>query len=76
MASLLLITNIRHPLERFNIHTRPVHQLIKQLERPVVRLFHPARAGIPEGAFDGAGVLIAITEESIRYDSHRLDLDE
>ncbi len=49
----LLITDIRHPLERFDIHTRLVHQPVKQLERPVVRLFHAIGAGIPKGALDG-----------------------
>ncbi len=43
----LLITNIRHPLKRFDIHPRPVHQLVEELKRPIVRLFHGARAGIP-----------------------------
>jgi len=50
----LLITNIRHSLERLDIQARFVHQPIKQLERPVIRLFHAARAGIPKGAFNGA----------------------
>ncbi len=71
-----LITNIRHPLERFDIHPRPVHQPVKQLECPVIRFFHTARTGVPEEAFGRALVHIAITEESIRYDSHRLDLDD
>ncbi len=50
----LLITNIRHPLERLNIHPRFVHQLVEELKRPIVRLFHPARAGVPERACNGA----------------------
>ncbi len=45
-----LITNIRHPLKRFDIHSRPVHKLVKKLKRPVFRFFHAARAGVPEGA--------------------------
>ena len=48
---------IRHPLERFDIHPRPVHQLVKQLKRPVVRFFHAARAGVPKGAGDGSCVV-------------------
>ena len=53
----LILTIICHPLERLNIHARPVHQPVKQLERPVVRLFHTARAGVPEGVFDGANFI-------------------
>jgi|TARA_B100000315_G_C14254104_1_gene441084 hypothetical protein len=52
-----LIANIRHPLKRFNIHTRFIHQPVKQLKRPIVRLFRATRARGAEGASEGAGII-------------------